>query len=204
MFAVFLPTLRALFSEQKFFRIQWISVILFFSICTSYRNCAKSSNSFPANVIRTKEFFVRLRGGEDQLTSDLSSNTVQIIRGEGPICLSDDSDSLQSSSITRNSTDSSIDILEAVPIREPAVEEGDELQVVLSSSHRFTEVKEPAYEDPLDDPSLCPAVQFFLTRCPTGKVRCFRRTNKSPDFAIVMNRIAGGSVCALCVSVDTA
>ena len=43
-------------------------------------------------------------------------------------------------------------------------------QIARSSAHRIIEVTEPDFEDELDDPSKCPAVVYFLTRCPHGRV----------------------------------
>ena len=120
---------------------------------------------------------LRLSGGNSQSSHQLS-DPIELARDEGPIRFSDDSASanihddersLQETQATSNPADPD-PLLKKSAAADDALASGfEELSVVPSASHRFSEVLEPAFADPLDDPSLCPAVRFFLTRCPTGK-----------------------------------
>ncbi len=140
-------------------------------------SCAPAWHTVHKKITRFGPANLRLNGGDSQSSHQIS-DPIELAREEGPIRLSDDDAS------TFHDEERSFQESQAIPVQptEPdpqlprtaadddALASGfEELSVVPSASHRFSEVLEPAFADPLDDPSLCPAVRFFLTRCPTGK-----------------------------------
>jgi hypothetical protein len=127
--------------------------------CTLGRFGGKRFDDFPA-VVRMTHFILlsprlHLRGGNSQTPSEIepesTSNILEIARADGPICLSDDSDIFQPSNETHDPSTvgrSVEDIPNVAASHESAIVGDDGLQLALSSSHRFAEVKEIAYEDP--------------------------------------------------------
>ena len=110
---------------------------------------------------------LKLRGGADAVSSEKISDTLEINREDGGIRFSDETEPSDHSNNTSTIDNGAKSVGGLYGLN--AAHADEDLQIAVSASHRFSDVKEPAFEDPLDDPSLCPAVQFFLTRCPAGR-----------------------------------